>query len=427
MKRTATASAQAAMESDASVSSDRSEAYVIGLVTIRTHTGVLWDRTRGHISERLKSILGRLAPPATFELSGPDLARCVVRFPSHGKWNADICVRTAYDLILGLMGQCNFSDIHISRLRRDDKGGEQHARLTLDEMASIVERAKLPELIVPREYSRKLSAAAKGPESKEFAVVPRHHQRSLSADYKFEPVWDAQAQVVCMYFCVAKNVVLKNDHDTRVPFEELTHKERSHLELEGALMGVERLLDCIEQDERFILNLPIGFETISSSSGRAKLTQLCRSVLPVYRPYLVFTLTDVPIGVSAARLSDFVTLLRPFGRVTAVLAKGERNYSLYQNIGLNGIAADVSVGSDSEMRSRGDIVNLAAAGRSFKFGTALYGVSDPEMIAYANSADIRLFHGPCIGEGLDAPRGMTHLARSAVLPEAESEATEELP
>ncbi|HXZ68016.1 MAG TPA: hypothetical protein VEH07_05460, partial [Alphaproteobacteria bacterium] len=55
--------------------------FIIDLFSIRVSSGVLWERTRENISQRLSSILSRLAPQATQHLSGPSLTRCIVTLP----------------------------------------------------------------------------------------------------------------------------------------------------------------------------------------------------------------------------------------------------------------------------------------------------------------------------------------------------------
>jgi hypothetical protein len=136
-------------------------------------------------------------------------------------------------------------------------------------------------------------------------------------------------------------------------------------------------------------------------------------------------LTDVPAGVSAARLAQFVMLMRGFGRVIATVASGNRNFSSYQNIGLSSIALDLSIGSQDMTRLQADILQIAAAGRQLKMGAGLFGVRTGDTTGIAHAADIRLFHGPAIGPALNEPKRMSYKARDAVVPNSENAGEEE--
>jgi hypothetical protein len=107
------------------------------------------------------------------------------------------------------------------------------------------------------------------------------------------------------------------------------------------------------------------------------------------------------------------------------VASGARDYAPYQNIGLTGIALEMPDGPANPSRVHSDILHLAAASARLKFGAALLGVQDPEVLALAHAADVRLFHGPAIGKALDSPRRMAHRPLSIIVPEAENAGEEE--
>lgn len=398
---------------------DSATEYVIDLLTIRISAGVLWGRMRDTISARLKAVLTRAAPGASFHLTGPDMTRCIVSLPHGDERGPIICVQAAYELILGLMGKCELSDIHVSRMVADPIRSQHPARFTTEELSRLLEGAKSGKAAaVPANCSNSPRGTPTVAPGTQNAPSPAARARTLTAQYAFEPIWDAQAQAVCMYLCSARDIC--EEGGAHVARQDLTLKERAAIEFEGALTGIGQLVTQIERGDRFLLNLPFSFETLASPSCRTELTQICRGILPVYRPYLIFTLTDVPNGVSAARLSDFIMLLRPFARVTAVVADGERNHFAFLNVGLSGLAADLA-----RNNRRSDILMLAASARNFKLGATLYHVEDPEIVQYAHAADVRLFHGPVIGKPLDEPRRMTHLPLTQVLPAAENAGEEE--
>ena len=402
--------------------------YVIDLFSIRVSSGVLWDRTRDNISLRLSSILSRLAPQATQSLTGPSFTRCIVTLPdTPPEKGIAICVRAAYELAMSLLGRCEIADLHVSRAGRNKNGALVPKRLSTEELLSITERLKLQDLIVPRQLAAKrpkteAEGAGDGPSLSGSGAKERNFKVSVG----FEPIWDARAEAVSMYRCAPQGLAIEGGAaESLEGLGELSRKERASIEFNTFLLGIEQLSTCVERDERFLLNIPISFETLASPIQRTELSQICHGILPAYRQYLIFTITDVPVGVTASRLSDFVNALRPFGRVIATAVSGVKNFSAYQNIGLSGVALDVGKLPEDPARQRSDILHVAQAGRSFKLGALLYGVTDIEIINFANAADIRLFHGPAIGAALLAPRRMTRLERKQILPQDQNAGDEE--
>jgi hypothetical protein len=405
---------------------DSGRVYVIDLFTIRASSGVLWERTQAGVFERLKTILQRLEPSATHQLSGIDRTRCVVTMaelnPEEG---AKVCVRTAHELVSGLLGRCDLSDIHVSRADWDPTEGMRLRRLTGERLSAVAQEARLGESGSSRQARLNASPVADPQKTRDISLATAAAPREISAKYGFEPMWEARSQSVCMYLCAATSIGVAREPGTSLVLDELSARERITLDIGGLLVGVESLSTGVERGDLFFLNVPISFETLSSPVGRTELSQVCRGVLPAYREFLIFTLTQVPIGVSMARLSDLVMTLRPFGRVIASVASGGRNYAPYQNIGLTGIALELPAAPADPSRVQSDILHLAAAGGRFKLGAALHGIQDSEVLALAHAADVRLFHGPAVGKALDSPKRMTHRPRDVIVPEAQNAGEED--
>jgi hypothetical protein len=405
---------------------DKDRVHVIDITTIRISSGVLWERTYGGTLERLKSILIRLVPSATCELIGTDHTRCVVTIADIAPDEAAAaCVRAAHELITGLLGRCGIGDIHVSRADGDSNGGLHQRRIGADEVKRIIEGGG-PIGQAPAQPPRRGAAhAMDGERTKDASLGAPAPTRKISAGFGFKPMWEARSETVCMYRCAPAAITTTDDPTAEIAFEDLSTKELMSVELDGLLVGIEALSRCVASGDLSLLNVPISFESLSSPVGRNDISQICRGVLPIYRQFMTFTLRDVPPAVSAARLSDLVMLLRPFGFVIATVPPGGRNYGTYLNIGLAGIALELPRGQTNNTRLHGDILHLAAAGRRFKMGAALYGIEGPDIISLAHAADVRLFQGAAIGELVDAPRRMTHRPRSAIIPEAQNAGEED--
>ena len=125
----------------------------------------------------------------------------------------------------------------------------------------------------------------------------------------------------------------------------------------------------------------------------------CRGLPVAYRQYLIFLLTDVPLGVTQSRLTDLAMIMRPFGRIIATVASGCRNFHAYEGNGFCALALDMARTNGDSERTRADIVHVGAIGRGTQFGAMIMNVEDPNSL-----------HGD--GRGLSSAAWVDRLAAS---------------
>ena len=396
--------------------------HIIDLAGIRRGCGVVWEKIRDAIRYRLQQIV-RNAGASCAPLD--DTRYAVTAHTDDAESALILTAKAAYDHCFGLFGSCDPRDLEIYRAFPAGENNFATSRVPVDKVVSLFQRPGQEPAAQPA--LRQIAGAAQFPSSKTRAIpeLRGSARTGISITHHFEPVWDAHHEAISSYFCAAKEITAAGKPTERVGILELTSKERATLDYSCFLHGIEHMTLAVEKGNYFLLSVAVSFETLSSPSERANLLRACKGLPFAYRRYLMFVLDDVPNGVTQTRLSDLAMALRPFGRVIASAPSGCRDFNAYENIGLHGIALNLSNPPNDRERIRADIVQLAAAGRKMRFGAAVFGLADRETLLLAQAADVRLLHGPVVVAARAAPRRMTHLGRDVITPQTEQAGDEE--
>lgn len=395
---------------------------IIDLCSFKAAAGQLWDSVAASASARLEALLNQnLGPSASFVRL--DATRYAVSLPSSGLEDAMIvALSVTYKFFMAMQCRCELDDLRISRVEPGVGGAPQVYPVRGETIADLQEKAELNKLVLPTYFRRKQVLDAPAATSLKESVPDHFNKKTfprnldLKVKHRFEPVWHAQRQAITTYICTPVVSAIVDGAEAQLPLEALDFQKRIAIEESSLEVGLRYLSEYIEKADRFMLGVPISFDVLSSPMGRMKFASICRCLPSIYRQYLAFFITKMPLGIAQSRLSEFVSLLRPFGRVIATVAPGGRNFHAYQGIGLSGIALDLHGASMPIERVKSDIVHLGAAGRYSKLTTMIYGATDAAVLQQAYAADIQLLHGEAMGMSLDAPRRMTHLPSSSVLP-----------
>jgi hypothetical protein len=140
----------------------------------------------------------------------------------------------------------------------------------------------------------------------------------------------------------------------------------------------------------------------------------CRSLSHELRPYLVFEIADLPIGVPQSRLNELVTTVRAFGRgVTAEVALRNPTLAMYQGIGLHAIGLNLSAPTDS--LTRVEIDRLANAARRLGLISFLSDVPSTSLVAFARDCGVQWMSGPAVAASVAKPGPMVRLYTEEVL------------
>ena len=156
--------------------------------------------------------------------------------------------------------------------------------------------------------------------------------------HKFKPLWDAQQEAVTTYRCISDPPDAPDDAGPNV---------RAKLELALTVSRIAKATEVLGKNlvagEKFLMWIPVAFDVLTSPIGRMEITGVCRNLSSELRPYLIFEVSDLPLGVPQSRLSELAGSLRPFCRgVAAHLPARLPNYGAYLEAGLQAIGLSFS-------------------------------------------------------------------------------------
>ncbi len=395
----------------------RQYAHIVDLCLVKSAIGPLWPSVSEGVSMRFSTILKRNLQDG--DISVPlDEVRYLIT-PRHGdsEQASLTALRIAHEFITELQGRCDLDQIKIERVTEFSEN-RLHARpIRSEEMAILAEKARI---LKAEPIHRRQTQT----ESDKTRIIHLSRRDTLDITHRFDPVWDARHEAITTYLCTPNSITAHKQGDDiteHIALPDLEIRERLDVELSCISAGIGYLSRCVETGDRFMLGLPVSFETLSAPLGRMEFTRLCRGIPSAYRPYVTFLLTDVPLGVAQSRLSDLAMLLRPFGRTIASVASGCRNFNAYQGHGLYALALDLSNADAKSPMIINDIVHIATAARNARMLSMVYGISAPAIVNQAIAAEIQLLQGAAIAPPTEMPKRMTHLPRQIVLPVSEEE------
>jgi hypothetical protein len=386
--------------------------HVLDLGVIRSSSGPLWDEIGGSIRLRLESILNaRLAPDSSYERVSD--TRYVIITPSAKNDEGAITVlRLASELEATLNGRCDIDRIRIEEAKFDGPGSIKSNRIWPEQLSLLAQRGQVFDAADPSQAGQGLSGRA---DRKRQAKRPGKRRSDLVIVHQFEPVWDAKNEVISTYLCTPESIESRDSPGETVRVGELTQGERTTTELSCLRSGVGQLSRSLESGDRFLLGVPISFETLCTPNGRTEFSRTCRGLPAIYRPYIMFLLTDLPVGVTQSRMTDLAMIMRPFGHVIASVSGSCRNFSAYDGNGFTAFAFDPSKETGGEDLTRARIRRVGRAGQANRLGPMILNVSDPQTLAIAIKSNYQLLHGSAVAPPVRVPRRMTRLAADSLV------------
>jgi hypothetical protein len=405
---------------------------IVDISAFKASSGALWEALSASATGRLETLMRQsLGPNASFDRL--DATRYAISMPGSTDEDANVtALSVAYKFFTAIQGRCELNDLRVSRVEKSASGELVNAVLRPEAIADLQDKAQLYGLVLPSYFRKKqlgVLTTAKNAPREGPAGTASHGKRppttlDLTVQHRFDPVWHVQNQAITTYICTPIVPGLTAG-EVKFRITDLDMPQQVAIEVSALDVGLRFLSEYVEKGDRFILGVPVSFDIISSSAGRMKFASVCRCLPAMYRQYLVFFITHVPLGVTQTRLSECVALLRPFGKVVAFVASGCRAFQAYERIGLNGIALDLSNAPRDIERIKSDIVHLGAAGRNAKLVTMIYGINDAALVEQATAADIHLLHGMAVAKPLDTPRRMTHVPAAKIMPARAADGQEE--
>ena len=359
----------------------------IELDAIKASAGMRWEKMRATIHARLEAIL-RQKLGATDFFAQMDETSYLVTMPSCDPDDAQICcLRIAFELHTSLLGECRLSDLRIAKIAQGKDGTLVAEAIEEPAISRLVQRAGLHEHLLP----------APGRDPRPARPMPPAAPEPEKFVHSFAPFWDVRLEAVATWRCLTKPA----DSVTRTSEEHIRNRLAQTLSAIGRSMSV--LSRRLRQRDRFLLSIPIGHELLSSPIARMELAYTCRNLPAEVRPYVLFEITGLPQGVPHSRMSDFITVLRPFAKAVLVhVPPHNLSFDAYQGLGIHAVGIDLDHGA-TQLAALQEIERIAAGGRVLHAMTFLTDVANVETLAAACKAGINLVAGPLIGAGVPEP------------------------
>ncbi len=373
---------------------ERGCVQVIGLEEIRAEFGERWEKRKETVWAHLETLLSQKLGPTDFYVQ-LDETSFLVSMPTAQPDEVQIfCLRVAHDLYGSLLGRCDTERLRIARVTSVQDGDVRTVIVAGEALHKLAARAGL--------QAPAAGEGAKQPDKIGSGFMPPDKFR-----HSFLPMWDAQKEALTTYRAIC-------DFD---PLAAEGASRREKFELARTISGINdaarRLAAHLAAGARFLMWIPLPYNVLSSPAGRMEIAGACRNLSSELRPYLIFEICDMPQGVPQSRLSELVSWLRPFCRITAAqLPARAVNLTAYLGAGLQ--ALGLSVAGATAAETGDEIARLSHAAKKQQILTFVLDVPGWEFMHMARASGIHLLSGPSIGGPMSDPAPIRRLSASSI-------------
>jgi hypothetical protein len=368
---------------------------IIGLNAIRRDTGERWETLREPVTQQLETLLRQHLGPEDFFVPVGDVSYLVVMPAAAPEDGLISCLHIAYELHNGMFGSCPVDRLNIAAATAVADDVLEMQALNRGELIGLAALAGLD--FQPQRTGAELRHALTAP---------------CRIGLRFQPVWDAQLQVIRAYRCLPQGL--------KRPPAGLPPAQLAREMLESSLAMLRLAVATLERHlahaERFPLNLPLSFEMLSAPVARMEFVVACRQLPCTLRPYLGFTLIDLPPGVPQSRLSDLTGAIRSFGgMIAARLPLRLSGYEAFRNTGIKALGTGLTGVPPAQYG--GVIEGLAAGTRKLGIPAFLEDVPDVQVLRLAMAHGVQWLSGPAIAAVTDDPGPLQRLSVAELLRE----------
>jgi hypothetical protein len=360
---------------------------LIGLEEIKNQVGPRWEKLRTSVFAKLENLLHHKLSSTDFYTQLDDLS-FLVSMPSATPEESRIfCLRVAHELHVSLLGSCDIGKLRLSSVTGAQEDIFARAPIAGPQLTALARTARLNE-----EGGR---------------ATPERKAALNSANpvfcHKFKPIWDAQQEAVTTYRCVSDQPDVSDDAGPNV---------RAKLDLAITVSRIAKATEVLGKhlaaDQKFLMWIPIAFDVLTSPIGRMEITGVCRNLSSDLRPYLIFEVSDLPLGVPQSRLSELAGSLRSFCRgVAAQLPARLPNYGAYLEAGLQAIGLSFSGSGAMDLDS--ELFKLSVAAKRQRIKSFVFDVPHHDLLLSSRALGINLLSSPLVGDALGAPMRVRRL------------------
>lgn len=378
--------------------------HLVGLESLHERLGAHWPQLAGRVHQLTQKLLSHhLSPQDAWFRHGEEAY--VVVFAQLGAEQARlICAKVVEELQVLLLGSADTASITV------------HS--AIHEMGSDM-------VLVPTNLKQMLDDAAvrPTPAPADAAAPPAGHHRGFhhaptpiagASEVRYRPVWDVAQQILSLYMArCCRNRAGRSPlwgyeclDGTPSPAAILA------LDLRVAREAVETALELYDNRFRFILSLPVHFESLAATQRRQELIAVLREIPKHLIPFVAYHLYGVPQGAPAGRLAELVSTLRPLGRTVMIeVEQANADLSAIGGSGARVVNLTLPPGATAD-RWRQDIARFATNASRHQLLSAVEGVRDLAMEDVCEEAGVRFLSGDLIGGWIDVPEHVVRKSRT---------------
>lgn len=384
--------------SSAKLVKDHGSANVLSLEGLRRAAGDQWPKLREKVDERLDELLRQQLGPSDFFLSLDDMNRLIIT-PSLPRQDGLIsCLRIAYDLNTGFLGRCSVDQLTV-----------QPAIAVRDDLIEVDSIAR--DLVLELAGSAELGLTKDEGAEQGQGLYPSDHSPETALQVVYAPVWDALHQVIRAYSCqpLVSGMVFGPENPQQ-HMHELTQVTLNVLKISAG-----QLRQLLQHGERVLLSVPVSYLVINNPLARMKFLAECRALDAELRPYLVFSVKDLPAGIPQSRVAEVVTILQAFcGGITvrAAVRSGQR-LAAFRNAGVRGLGISLR-GLVPEEYER-EIGILTSEAKRAGVPSFVTHINDGFALNLALARGVQWLTGAVIAQPVSVPGPLKSLSREQLL------------
>ena len=235
--------------------------------------------------------------------------------------------------------------------------------------------------------------------------------------FRYRPVWDARHEVVSTYHCRPMRRhpsgtvlwgydVLRDASDPEAIVD---------LDVEILSHSVSMLHELVANKFRLMVTVPVHFETMAVLGRRRQYLQLLRMVPRPLAGLLAIALKDLPVGIPASRLIEFVNVLKPHCR--AVLARADletADMAAFAAAGVRAVGVGLPHAPGEAQRHRYELARFCAAAHKLHMLTYL-DEADAGFAATEQGAAFDFLMGDAVGPWTEVPGTAVRRTREELL------------
>jgi hypothetical protein len=364
-------------------------ANVIGIEGLRKALGERWTKLREDAGHTLEELLRRQLRPDDFFLRLDDMHVLVI-MPKMAAVEGEItCLRIAYELNRTFAGSCSVGELDVTPARAV---GDNIIEVDAFDRAALVDLAGRAGLQL-------------APDGETVALLDAS-QGVADVAVAYAPVWDSEFQVIRAYRCQSRD-----GHHQHGP-ENSDQRIRAVTDLTLTLLerGTAELDRHLRRGERFVLALPVSYEVLLNPLSRMAFLSRCRALPADMRPYLAYTIKDLPPGIPQPRVADLVSILHAFCGAVLVRAPRRVKFDVFRASGVK--ALGLSLGGMHPDDYQVELGNLAAEARRSGLIAFAEHVDSEEALRVALDRGVRWLSGTAVAPATSEPGPLKSLPRA---------------